>query len=316
MQRFLTALCITWGTAAFAHDIISESSVYIQQDPLVPEKPIQPIPDLEPQHKSSFLAVGLSALLPGLGHVYLGDYKTASEFFLVPLGCGSLNSLKDLHQYIGPTLEYTWYYGIFAAYRDVRIFNNEVGYRYKIPKDSLADLSTAPFRWRIMEKPEVWGGILGYLLAGSTISYFAFKGDKHSKCDVPKCDVKDRVANPLIAFPVGVGEEVLFRGYLQSSLSEIFTAPGGIALTSVLFALAHIPKTLEWSKKERSHYCTYIVPYLATFGAYEGWLTYKNKSLQESVAIHAWYDFILFSLSYTAAPAAITRPHFATSFNF
>jgi hypothetical protein len=116
-----------------------------------------PILDFHPA-KNSFIAVGLSSLMPGFGHVYLGDAKTAGSLIGVTglSACGAtfLNSKKNSFL----ILQNTWSYGIYAAYRDVRSYNQQSGYSYKMPMDSYEDLAGAPFSLKILKKPGVWGG--------------------------------------------------------------------------------------------------------------------------------------------------------------
>lgn len=122
---------------------------------------------------------------------------------------------------------------------------------------------------------------------------------------------------PPVAFPIGIGEEALFRGYLQSQLSETFNPVAGIIFSSIAFGAAHIPNAQGMEPDEQRRYYTYGIPLITAFGAYFGWLTYKNRSLQESVALHSWYDFTLFALkAFTQQSAATGRPGFALAVPF
>jgi hypothetical protein len=69
------------------------------------------------------------------------------------------------------------------------------------------------------------------------------------------------------------------------------------------------------------NYYTISVPFITSFGAYLGWITYKNKSLQESIALHTWYDLIILSIGYlgeklTQNDAMIGKSNFTFSFSF
>ncbi len=250
--------------------------------------------------KSSFLAVSLSTLMPGLGHVYLGDMKTAGSLIGVTgLGVGGATFLHSKETSF-VTLQNTWCYGIYAAYRDVRLYNGQSGYSYKMPMDSFDDLAGAPFSLKILRKPEVWGGLLGKFALAFTVAYFALpKESAHSYSW--KGGLKS-----FVAFPIGLGEESFFRGFLQSRLSETFTPIGGIILSSLLFGAVHIPNAHGLAPENRRGYYTFGIPLITLGGAYYGWLTYKNQSLRESVALHTWYDFILMTLGSLAGQAAIT----------
>lgn len=265
------------------------------------------MPVLKPHsYKSPFLAVGLSGLFPGLGHVYLGDMKTAGGLLgttgLSVGAAAALNSREFDATTILLTVQNTWIYGMYAAYRDVRMYNGQTGYLYKMPTDSFADLALAPFSWSVLKKPEVWGGLLGSFALAAGVGYLAFSNDAHIHASLSS----ERMLSPLIAFPVGIGEEAFFRGFLQSQFSEWSTPVGGIILSSIMFGAAHIPNAWSLEVEHRRNYYTFVVPLLTAFGIYDGWLTYKNHSLKESVALHAWYDFLLFTIGAVAGEASIT----------
>ncbi|MDN3505700.1 MAG: CPBP family intramembrane metalloprotease [Simkaniaceae bacterium] len=273
-----------------------------------------PIVEFVPQTKSPAIAVTLSAILPGLGHTYLGEYGMAGALMgSTGVGIG-LSQFSFFEPYLAGdllALSAVSSYGIYSAYRDARNFNGRENYSYKMPQDSFGDLAWAPFRWAVLKKPEVWGGILGSLVVGSVLSQLAFPNGIEEHIHMAPQNL-----HPAYAFPVSIGEETLFRGFLQSAISETTSPAVGIALSSVAFGLMHIPNASELAPDEQRRYYTFIVPYLSAAGAYFGWLTYKNQSLQESVAVHAWYDFAIFLSSSIAQSAAIGEPRFDFSFSF
>jgi len=83
----------------------------------------------------------------------------------------------------------------------------------------------------------------------------------------------------LVALAAGLGEELLFRGALQS-LAELWMSPlVALAMVSLLFGLAHALSA------------TYFV--LATVvGAYLGWLALATGSLVPPILAHALYDLL------------------------
>jgi membrane protease YdiL (CAAX protease family) len=83
-----------------------------------------------------------------------------------------------------------------------------------------------------------------------------------------------------IATLAGLGEEMLFRGVLQTGLAERIGDPWlGLALASVLFGLCHAITA------------AYLV--LATLlGAYLGALFLRTDNLMPAVLAHALYDFV------------------------
>ncbi|HAB99416.1 MAG TPA: hypothetical protein DCE71_06310 [Parachlamydiales bacterium] len=266
--------------------------------------------------KKSWVAVGLSALLPGLGHVYLGDMQTAGGLIgSTGLGIG-LHSAGKNEEFVRSTsaltIETTWLYGIYAAYRDTRISNGTKNYSYQMPTDSFLDLTSAPFRLQVLKKPEVWGGLLGSLALAVAVTYLAFP-DEHIH---PSFSLT-RTLSPLTALPIGIGEEAFFRGFLQSQISEWSNPWGGIISSSLAFGAMHMPNAWDLPSKERRNYYKIIVPFITLSGLYDGWLTYKNHSLESSVAIHTWYDGILFTLGSLAGQAAIRgRSDMCIAFSF
>lgn len=252
-----------------------------------------PLPKIEiPQpHKSHFIAVTSNCLLPGLGHLYLKDYKTSLSLFSSALV--GISALMNEYTATGGlfTLQTVIFYGAYAAYRDVRLYNKNIGYSCKMPTDSFKDLCLAPFNYKVLKKPEVWGGLLADLALVFSLAYLSEKLDKHMPRKIYVDDL-----SPLLAFPIGLSEESLFRGYLQSALCEPFTPVGGIILSSLVFGAAHVPNAIGMDRHERKSYFTLTIPYITLCGGYYGWVTYKNRSLKESVALHAWYDFIVFAL--------------------
>ena len=203
-------------------------------------------------------------------------------------------------------------YSVFAAYRDARLYNGEGGgYRYQMPTDSFADLAAAPFKLSVLKKPEVWGGLLGALSFAAILEHFLMPNDAHIKCSV------STTTFPLSAFSVGIGEEALFRGYLQSYFAESMSPTAAIINSSLLFGAAHIGNAARLEAKDQWRYYAFGLPFITAFGGYFGWLTHKNRSLKESVAIHSWYDFILFTGMAFAGPSAMAgKPEFAFAFTF
>lgn len=268
---------------------------------LLPTPQIQP-----PALKSTTLAVLLSTLLPGLGHVYLGDMPTAGGLMgSTGAGVGLIFAPVSDSVKISSliTVQNIYSYGIYAAYRDARLNNRNSGYTYSMPTDSLAALTYAPFKWSVLKKPEVWGGILGSLAVATCVSYVCWPEDAHVRAS--DFDDDDVSLFPALALPVGIGEETLFRGFLQSQLSESLSPWGSIAFTSLLFGAAHLPNAMALEREHRWRYYSFSIPLITSLGVYLGWLTYKNCSLQESVAMHTWYDLTLFTLGALASEAAI-----------
>ena len=83
----------------------------------------------------------------------------------------------------------------------------------------------------------------------------------------------------LIALFAGVGEELFFRGWLQSVLTGKFEAWLGILIASAIFGLAHYLSL------------TYAI-YAGLIGLYLGVIYQVSGNLYIVMVIHALYDFI------------------------
>ncbi len=325
-----TILAILFSTSLLfsENEEISFAEAPTFTSPSLPElQGAQLTPLLPKAYKSPFLAVGLSFIFPGLGHTYLQDYKTAGT---LGASTATLLTTSKLTSDAASTISIVqgWSYGIYAAYRDVRLNNGQIGYSYKMPMDTFSDLARASFNWSVLKKPEVWGGYLGALTLGTTVGYFSMKSTKerikNREIDLAAPNLSNSIF-PLAAFSVGVGEEAFFRGFLQSAFAENLSPTGAIIASSIAFGAAHINRVTTFNSstgrfsfnKGWEQYLTYSIPYITVFGGYMGWLTHKNKSLKSSVALHSWYDFTLFSIISLAGPSAATgNPHFNLSFDF
>lgn len=294
----LTTYLIACFNFAFA-----DLEINLTSQPPISYAPPEPV--YQPTYKSAALSAGLSILFPGLGHAYLGDMKTAASLAGgTGLAYGAYELAEDPSVYVpsGILSNNTWMYSVYAAYRDARISNGVSLYRYKMPTDSLLDLASAPFRPSILKKPEVWGGLLGKLAVGIGVGYLRYRMTNHAH---PPSDSTQHRITPYMALPIGIGEEALFRGYLQPQLSEAINPTAGIILSSLAFGAAHIVNTRGMDKQESQSYCTYIIPFLSCSGLYYGWMAKKNGSLKECVAVHTLYDFTLLCLSAAAGKESI-----------
>lgn len=271
--------------------------------------PLEPHYEAPPKTASPNVAALLSMLYPGLGHAYLGDMKTAGYLAGgATLATGTSVYGISIHDQTlfnsGSVISgNTWNYGVYAAYRDARMANGSSGYSYKMPQDSFIDLLSAPFRPSILKKPEVWAGTLGALLAASSVVYFAYAESSIQPRNLSASGASG--LHPIVALPVGIGEEAFFRGYLQSQLCEMCHPVIGITLSSLIFGAAHIGNAMGLPRKDRNRYYAFSLPLISALGGYCGWLTHKNNSLKEAVAVHTLYDFALFSISAAAQEASI-----------
>jgi hypothetical protein len=83
----------------------------------------------------------------------------------------------------------------------------------------------------------------------------------------------------MVAVLAGVGEELLFRGTMQSILGSWTTPVIGLVITSLLFGLAHALSKLYFL-------------FAVAVGAFLGWMTLKYNDLVAPMVAHGVYDFL------------------------
>jgi membrane protease YdiL (CAAX protease family) len=88
-----------------------------------------------------------------------------------------------------------------------------------------------------------------------------------------------------VAVLAGVGEELLFRGSLQTAIGQWTTPVIGLVITSVLFGVAHALSKLYFL-------------FAVVVGAFLGWMTLRYNDLAAPMIAHGLYDFL--ALAYLA----------------
>lgn len=84
----------------------------------------------------------------------------------------------------------------------------------------------------------------------------------------------------MVAILAGIGEELLFRGVLQTKLICWTTPMAGIWLASLLFGLAHALSRMYFA-------------FAVAVGLFLGWLAFQFTDLVAPMAAHALYDFVV-----------------------
>jgi membrane protease YdiL (CAAX protease family) len=286
------------------------------------------------------LAAGFGLLCPGCGHFYLQRHDDGLAY-LGATGAmvgGALLLVSDNDD--GPHLgdperldsidpedplvvplvigaQNLWFYSIFDAYRDARRLRDDHGYQHPISRETLPELASAPFRPSVLKSPWVWGAVPLALGLGLGLSYLVEPEDlgegRPSIFDVDRVNVFGRRFSPGAGFalgevfyaslflPVGVGEEALFRGFIQSEMSEAWGPWGGWAGASVVFGAVHVFNFLQPGANERD--ALFAVPFITAVGSTLG-LAYMHTGyrLETSVAMHFWYDFALGTASFITDP--------------
>jgi membrane protease YdiL (CAAX protease family) len=83
----------------------------------------------------------------------------------------------------------------------------------------------------------------------------------------------------MVAVLAGVGEELLFRGALQTKIGDWTTPLVGLVITSLLFGLAHALSKLYFL-------------FAVAVGGFLGWLTFRYNDLAAPMVAHGVYDFL------------------------
>jgi membrane protease YdiL (CAAX protease family) len=309
-----------------------EQSSARDPDPAVREAAHAAHERLWPWAKQPRTAAGLSLLCPGCGQIYLHEPGEGAGMLAVTAGLiasgallvrggGTVNldgASTTTRAPIGFDLllagQNAWFYSIFDAYRDARVLRGDVGYSFPITRERLPALVTAPFRPSVLERPWVWAGVPLALALGIGVSALAPGGNfggTPTIFDVHQINFLGHNYSRGAGFalgegyfatlfgPVGVGEESLFRGLIQTELEERLGTGWGIAAASAIFGTVHLVNFGQDPKQ-----ALYAVPTIAVIGSSLG-LAYAHTGhrLETGVAMHFWYDFLLSTAGFVADPA-------------
>jgi len=210
-----------------------------------------------------------------------------------------------------------WFYSIFDAYRAARVMRDDVGYRQPITRETLPELASAPFRPSVLGRPWVWAGVPLTLGAALGLSYLIDRdsfSSSRSIFDVRSINILGHTFDSRAAAfaageaywaalfdPVGVGEESLFRGYVQTELEEKLGSYGGLASASAIFGAFHLFNFIGPGQDIKQ--AAFAIPVITTVGASFG-LAYiqTGHRLETSVAMHFWYDFLLSTVGFAIDP--------------
>lgn len=97
---------------------------------------------------------------------------------------------------------------------------------------------------------------------------------------------------------IGPGEELLFRGVIQSRIREVFSPVAGVVVASIIFAAVHLP-ALSFGAPLSAKLTTLVVlmgPSLILGASYE-----YTDNLVVPILIHGSYDALLFIGLYVLA---------------
>lgn len=83
----------------------------------------------------------------------------------------------------------------------------------------------------------------------------------------------------MIGIVAGVVEEAAYRGYMQGELERAYGPVVAIAISSIVFALAHFSVPL--------------LPFITVIGALAGTVAYLARSIVPGILVHSAYDFLV-----------------------
>lgn len=311
-------------------------------DPAVRRAAAAALGELWPLTRSPGRAVLFSTLCPGCGHFYLRRPGTALALLgatggLVggglALARGESVNIADpdapgASSWRAPVAlqllmagQNLWFYGIFAAYRDARALRADLGYRHPVSDETLGKLALAPFSPRVLSRRWFWAGLPAAFAAALGVSLLMdgddLRSGRRTLFDGGGVNFLGRRHGTgagfalgelywgALFFPVGVGEEALFRGVVQPSLTESLGPRGGLAAASVVFGAVHAPNFWAGDADSSTKLKRTLVgvPFITALGAYLGLVSQRSEGrLATSVALHFWYDFLLGTADFIADP--------------
>lgn len=261
-------------------------------------------------------------VVPGFGQICYG--KPVEGATLSALTATELSAAYGLYRSSDPAsdraphslpilgLQNIWVYAISDLVRERQLADAK---RY-VPREHLGHLAAAPFDIGVLKRPSVWAGILG--TTGAALGAAWLLDPKVDGADPqsppeyfggplePAATYATAGASGAAVFThVAIGEEMLYRGLIQSGLTRATGRTGGWLLGSAAFAAAHAPNAIFLPPEQRLQYLTLSLPVTAAVGTYFG-ATYRwnDYSLAPPVAVHFWYDFLVSAAQF----ALVDRP--------
>lgn len=180
-----------------------------------------------------------------------------------------------------------------------------------VPADELPQMAAAPFDPRVLKRPAVFGGIL---VLGAAATALQFGLDPPTSFGGPTnvfgAQLDEGIGYPtqlglhgLLMEHVAIGEEITFRGWIQSWAARNTTEVGGWAIGSMIFGPFHAFNALLLPEEEQLPYLLYAVPWITLTGSWLG-LVYMwgDYTLTGPIAVHWWYNMIVSATAFAADP--------------
>ena len=255
------------------------------------------------------------SLIPGAGHIYLGDTATGLAYAgLTAAFLAGAIEVQRRNEDLGrdddevnvPFLlaNKVWEYSIFTTAREALVAEGADLRALRFDDTPTAELLSAPFGRQAL-RPPVWGAALFGIAIGALAAH---DRDGGRLVDVERARMLgatyDRdeatalygVSALGISLGAGAAEEGMFRGLLQPYLQGQMGMRRGLWASAGLFGAAHLVALDGGLNVEGALFATGA-------GAYLGWLyDHDGARLAGPVAAHFWYDFALLSTLWALDP--------------
>lgn len=255
----------------------------------------------------------LWSLLPGGGHMYLGDVGTGVTYAALTtafLATGAevqrRNDEMNRDDELNVPLvvgEKIWEYSIFSTFRSAATRAGLDLRAEGFDDTPTASLMLAPFDPDQFLRPTVFGaallGAVGAALAAedreggrlNDVTRAHMLGSEFDRDDATALYAASALT---VSMGAGMAEEALFRGILQTVLQDRWGRSAGLWAASGTFGLAHFSDDSD---------AVGAVLFTTAAGAYFGWMYNRDGNrLAAPVAAHFWYDFMLFATSWALDP--------------
>ena len=193
-------------------------------------------------------------------------------------------------------LQNTHFLGVYDAWRIARTRAAPGRFRTPVPTPDTHEMLLAPFAGRQLTRPEIVVPLATVWAVGFAASRFGETAEANywelTKIPVFSREV-DRSAALAVAtgyysttfYSVGIGEEALFRGVIQTSLEEAWGPTWGWLAATAFFASLHAANGSNLGESAIAVGATSLI------GGYLGWMYQRDgHDLTGAVFFHVWYD--------------------------
>jgi len=258
----------------------------------------------------------LWSLIPGAGHLYLGDTGTGLTYMSLTAAfvAGGLE-VERRNDDLGPDAhedevnvpllvgQKVWEYSIFTTARSALAADGVDLRERRFDDTPTSQLLTAPFGRQALRLPVIAAGLLGAGLAAAgahhreggldDVRRARMLGNTYERDDATRLYMASAAA---ISLGAATAEEGIFRGLLQPYVQEDAGELKGRWLVAGAFGAAHLVGVDGGLNVGGALFAT-------AAGGYLGWLyDHDGARLAGPIAAHFWYDFMLMATSWAMDP--------------